>query len=289
MTDTVVNDVHPKRAFTLDHWAPYLDETARRTIESFVRDCEAGVKREKALFLYGIGGNGKSVLINEICTFLGEGCQYILSRPSQDMVPPAQLYIVSTWNDRLHDDPDGTKWISSFLKLKEARYREMYQTFIPGNVLVHSNVLPRSNQDSFQVVEFRHVFKSAPVSPYPNVTGVSSDDASVDNGEDCEDADQNELVHVLDVNGQTVEVLYYFNQSMQRGAVTGIIINTPAVSVYVSDVAGFSVDSEQGSVSLSQEVMDVVNEFAKEHNLDLGDEDLAQKLGEMWQEYAQEH
>jgi hypothetical protein len=148
--------------FSLDHWAPYLDENARRTIETFVNDSAAGIKRKQALYLYGTGCNGKSTLIEQVRDFLGEdNFKYVAlnskdGRPRKDGIQPAKLHVVM-----LEGDNDGSNWIPQFLDLKGVNYREMFKNpveFVPGNVMVHSNILPSNNQDSFQVVEFKHRF-----------------------------------------------------------------------------------------------------------------------------------
>ncbi len=64
----------------LDQWENYLSTDDLNTIKEFLTKTQNGEKLPYYLLFYGTGGNGKSTLVNEIISYLGEeNCKRVLS------------------------------------------------------------------------------------------------------------------------------------------------------------------------------------------------------------------
>ena len=88
-----------------ERWISRLGEEGLALVEQFVRDTQAGIRRPKALLLYGPGNDGKTVLIDEIRAHLGEDqCAYVASQLMNETLRPVLPKLVV-----LVDGDDGLK------------------------------------------------------------------------------------------------------------------------------------------------------------------------------------
>lgn len=64
----------------LDQWENYLSTDDVNTIKEFLTKTQNGEKLSYYLLFYGTGGNGKTTLVNEIISYLGEeNCKLVRS------------------------------------------------------------------------------------------------------------------------------------------------------------------------------------------------------------------
>ncbi len=163
------------------HFAKFLDEVTqcdpglKRFLQQYFGYCLTGDTREQVLlFVYGPGGNGKSVLQNVVTDIMGDYAKtaamdtFSVSRQRRHlteiaMLRGARLVCLSEtekgqrWSQaRLNQMTGGDSITANFMYRDMFTFRPVFKTFVVGNHVPHLASVNQAERRRFLIVPFLH-------------------------------------------------------------------------------------------------------------------------------------
>jgi putative DNA primase/helicase len=170
-----------ERGTPTPHFDKFLDDVTqgdpevRRFLQQYVGYCLTGVTREQVLlFIYGPGGNGKSVLQNVVNDVMGDYAKTAAMDTFSATRQPRHLTEIAMLRDArlvsLSETEKGQRWsqarlnqmtggdniTANFMRQDMFTYRPVFKTFVVGNHKPHLTSVNEAERRRFLIVPFLH-------------------------------------------------------------------------------------------------------------------------------------